>query len=154
MGSNDCEDTERLLHCIESKMDLVQQLFELTCQQMECLEGTDIAELLAILNHKQCVFDQLEELRRELEPLMSVDPDQRVWSSEARRGECRRLVDKCGERMAKILTMEEESIDRLSERRQLVAEQLGSMAISSSIDAAYSSQRGTEPASTLDLSSE
>jgi hypothetical protein len=154
MGSNDCEETERLLHCIEAKMDLVQQLFELTCQQMECLEGIDVAELLAILNHKQCVFDQLEELRRELEPLLTVDPDQRVWSSEARRSECRQLVDKCGERMKKILTMEEESIGRLSERRLLVAEQLGSMAISSSIDAAYSSQRSAEPASTLDLSSE
>ncbi|MEY4565569.1 MAG: hypothetical protein RLY14_539 [Planctomycetota bacterium] len=154
MRSNDCEESERLLHCIETKLDLVQQLFELTCQQMECIEGTDVAELLAILNHKQCIFDQLEELRQQLEPLLSVDPDQRCWSSEARRGECRQLVDKCGERMQKILMMEEESIGRLSERRQLVAEQLGSMAISSSIDAAYSSQRAVMPASTLDLSSE
>lgn len=154
MYANDSQTTDQLLHCMQSKLELIEQLYALTCQQMECLETTEVERLLSVLGQKQCVFDQLQELRLELEPMLSVDPDARVWPSEQRRLECRKLVNDCGSRMQQILTMEEASLGRLNERKQLISDQLGSMESVSRMDSVYSQQRVIQTTSVLDLSSE
>ena len=152
MTMHDQDATDRLLHCIQSKLDLIERLFELTCQQMEHLDSTEVERLISVLGHKQSVFDQLEELRSDLEPLMSVDPDERSWSSEGKRLECRDLVNRCGSKMQQILSMEEQSLGKLVERKQLISDQLTSLATASRMDVAYSQQRHLNNASSLDLS--
>jgi hypothetical protein len=154
MVSNDSQTTDQLLHCMQSKLELIERLYELTCQQMECLETTEVERLLSVLGQKQCVFDQLQDLRQSLEPMLAIDPDQRSWSSEVRRQECRELVGQCGTRMREILTMEEASIGRLNERKQLISDQLGSIANISRMDNAYRQQQMMNTASVLDLSNE
>ena len=152
--SNDRQTTDQLLHCMQSKLELIQRLYELTCQQMECLETTEVEQLLSVLGQKQCVFDQLQELRTELEPMLAVNPDERVWSSEGRRQECRELVGICGSRMQQILTMEEASLGRLNERKQLISDQLSSLASTARVDQAYRQQQVLDTGTGLDLSSE
>lgn len=154
MNSQDIQTTDQLLHCMQNKLELIQRLYELTCQQMECLETTEVDRLLSVLGQKQCVFDQLQELRQELEPMLAIDPDQRVWSSEGRRAECRELVGECGTRMRQILTMEEASLGRLNERKQLISDQLGALSSTGRMDQAYRHQQVLNTSSTLDLSSE
>lgn len=154
MSSNDIQTTDQLLYCMQSKLELVERLYELTCQQMECLETTEVERLLSVLGQKQFVFDQIQELRQELEPLLELDPDQRSWSSEGRRQECRALVGQCGARMREILTMEEASLGRLNERKQLISDQLGSIASINRMDNAYRQQQMMNTESVLDLSNE
>jgi hypothetical protein len=139
---------------MQSKLELVERLYELTCQQMECLETTEVERLLSVLGQKQFVFDQIQELRQELEPLLELDPDERIWSSEGRRQECRALVGQCGARMREILTMEEASLGRLNERKQLISDQLGSIASINRMDNAYRQQQMMNTESVLDLSNE
>lgn len=154
MNSHDSQTTDQLLHCMQSKLELIERLYELTCRQMECLETTEVERLLSVLGQKQYVFDQLQELRLELEPMLAVDPDQRSWSSEGRRQECRALVGQCGARMREILTMEEASLGRLNERKQLISDQLNSIASVGHMDNAYNQQRMVNNSSMLDLSNE
>ncbi len=126
MNAHDSQTTDQLLHCMQSKLELIERLYELTCRQMECLETTEVERLLSVLGQKQYVFDQLQELRLELEPMLAVDPDQRSWSSEGRRQECPALVGSA-ERRCEILTMEEASL-AIDERKQLISDQLNSIA--------------------------
>lgn len=154
MTSRDSLTTDQLWHCMQSKLELIERLYQLTCQQMEYLETTEVERLLSVLGQKQSVFDQLQELRVELEPILAVDPDQRPWSSEDRRMECRQLVGRCGLRMQEILTMEEASLGRLNERKLLIGDQLNSLTNLGQIENAYSQQKLLSTSSVLDLSSE
>jgi hypothetical protein len=56
--------------------------------------------------------------------------------------------------MREILTMEEASLDRLNERKQLISDQLSSIASISRMDNAYRQQQMMGTASVLDLSNE
>ncbi len=154
MSPHDDSETQRLLHCVQSKFELVEQLFELTCQQMDCLESSEVEDLLTVLGQKQFLFDQIAEVREKLEPLLSVDPDQRYWRDPQERQQCRELVQRCKERMQEILRMEESSLGRLTERKQLISEQLNYMSSAQRVDSAYSQQQWIDSPGTLDLSSE
>ncbi len=154
MNSQDSLTTDQLWHCMQSKLELIERLYQLTCQQMEYLETTEVERLLSVLGQKQNVFDQLQELRAELEPMLAVDPDQRSWSSEDRKSQCRQLVGQCGSRMQEILTMEESSLGRLNERKLLIGDQLNSLTNVGQIESAYSQHRMLPASSVLDLSNE
>lgn len=154
MSPHDDSESQRLLHCVQSKFELVEQLYELTCQQMDCLESSEVEDLLTVLGQKQFLFDQIAEVREELEPLLSVDPDQRNWRDPQERQQCRELVQRCKERMQEILRMEESSLGRLTERKQLISEQLNYMSSAQRVDSAYSQQQWIDSPGTLDLSSE
>jgi hypothetical protein len=118
------------------------------------LESSEVEDLLTVLGKKQFLFDQIEEMRGELEPLLGVDPEQRYWHDPQERLECRELVQRCRSRMQEILRMEETSLGRLSERKQLVSDQLNYMASALRVDSAYSQQQWIDSSGALDLSSE
>jgi hypothetical protein len=79
----------------------------------------------------------LRTLQQEIVLFQSQQPEERIWRSEELRVRCRENFHRCELLLAELLTMEDTSISELTQRRDLVAQQLQQFTTADAIHDAY-----------------
>jgi hypothetical protein len=133
--------TERLFELIGKKHQVLTQLRDIGRRQMELVTGGDIAALLALLGAKQQLIAGMQTLEQELALYYAEDPDRRVWPSPQHRATCARLAAECNSLLEEIVSMEKVGAERMTERRNEVAEQLQQAHAGTQVRSAYEANR-------------
>jgi hypothetical protein len=133
--------TERLFELIGRKHQVLTQLRDIGRRQMELVDGGDIAALLALLGAKQQLIAGLQTLEQELALYYAEDPDRRVWPSPQHRAACARQAAECNALLEEIVSLEKVGAERMTERRNDVAEQLQQAHAATQVRSAYEANR-------------
>jgi len=136
------QQTERLATLVAHKHELLRQMRELGCRQMETITSGDLSQLFRILAAKQRLLHALQETEQGLSPYRQDDPERRVWSSPAARQQCQEMMRQCERLLLEIMQQERQSEQDLTLRRDTAAEQLQGLHQAATSHAAYA---GDEP---------
>jgi hypothetical protein len=133
--------TERLTELIKKKHAVLAQLRDVGRRQMDLVNGGDVAALLALLGAKQQLIAGLQALEQDLTPYYAEDPDRRVWPSPQHRAACARQAAECNAMLEEIVAMEKRGAEKMTVRRNEVAEQLQQAHAATQIASAYEANR-------------
>jgi hypothetical protein len=133
--------TLRLVELIAGKHQVLLRLRELGRRQAELVASGDTTSLLKLLAVKQQVISGLQSLERDLVPFYQENPDARTWQSAEQRALCAQQSTECNELLREILNMERVSAERMTVRRNEVAEQLQHVHAAKQVRNAYEAQR-------------
>ena len=135
------QSTERLVELIHSKHQVLVQLRDLVQRQTDLVASGDTSSLLRLLAAKQKLIAALQGLERELGPRYAEDPDRRVWVSREQRNRCAKQAVECNELLREIVILERSSAERMTARRDEVAQQLEQVHAAAHIRKVYEVQR-------------
>lgn len=133
--------TTHLTELVRRKHDVLVQLCDVGCRQMEIVERGETAALLELLAAKQTMISLLQQVERELAPFHAEDPTKRVWLTAGARDECAQQAAECNHLLAQVVELERRSADRLAIRRNEVAAQLHQVYNAGQARNAYEAQR-------------
>jgi hypothetical protein len=135
--------TEGLFELISTKRAILAQLREIGQRQTELAASGDIGSLLSLLGAKQSLIAALHDLETALRPHYAEDPEKRVWRSAQERAACARQANECNDLLEDILRLEKLGAEKITARRNEVAEQLQQAHAASQVRNAYEAQRRT-----------
>jgi hypothetical protein len=130
-------NTDRLAFLADRKLQLLTHLRELTIAQQSLVSEQRVEELLTLLSRKNETLEDVKTLQQEISLFQDQDPEDRVWRSEELRGRCRENFHRCELLIAELLAIEDTSINELTQRRDLVAQQLQQFTTADAIHDAY-----------------
>jgi hypothetical protein len=143
--------TYELAEILCHKHDLLVRLGELARRQLELIQSGDWAGLMRALSDKSRMVNALCDAERRLDPYRAEDPVQRSWPDTELHQRCRRLTTECGELLAEIVRIEQQSETLLTRRRDEAKSRLQGMHTTAAAHAAYLSAE-TTTANALDIS--
>lgn len=151
--------TETLAKLVRQKRQLLEQLIVIAERQAVLVKNGEMAELIRMIAGKQQLINALQSIERGLNPFRGQDPESRVWKSPADRAACAQDSNACGELVQKLFAMEQESEKTLTERRDVVSDQLRKTRSTKHAVNAYQQAPGgphtkAQPPSVLDMTSE
>jgi hypothetical protein len=135
--------TERLAQLISTKRAILTQLREIGQRQTDLAASGDIGSLLSLLAAKQNLIATLQELETALRPHYAEDPEKRSWRSAQERVACAQHASECNALLDDILRLEKLAAEKMTARRNEVAEQLQQVHAASQVRVAYEAQRRT-----------
>lgn len=135
--------TERLAQLISTKHAILTQLREIGQRQTDLAASGDIGSLLSLLGAKQSLIATLQELETALRPHYAEDPEKRPWRSAQERVACAQHASECNALLEDILRLEKLAAEKMTARRNEVAEQLQQVHAASQVRNAYEAQRRT-----------
>ena len=133
--------TETLVELIRQKHQVLLQLREIGGRQTDLVAAGDVASLLKLLAAKQELITALQSLERELTPYYAEDPDRRLWRSPQDRLDCAKRVTECNALLEEIVQLEKAGADKMTARRNAVADQLHQVHSAAQIRSAYQANR-------------
>jgi hypothetical protein len=133
--------TEQLSELIGSKRRILGQLRDIGQRQTELAASGDIGSLLSLLGAKQQLISALQELESALRPHYAEDPDRRQWQSPQHRAACAQQASECNALLDEILSFEKLGAEKMTARRNEVAEQLQQVHAAAHVRNAYEAQR-------------
>jgi len=133
--------TERLAELIRKKHHVLVQLRDVGQRQTDLVTSGDIASLLKLLAAKQQLISALHGLERELTPYYAEDPDRRQWPSPQDRAQCAQQAAECNALLEDIVRLEKLGAEKLTMRRNEVADQLQQVHAATHVRSAYEAQR-------------
>lgn len=117
-------ESELLVQLIDARFELLSRLITLSRQQRQAIEENQMTELMRVLSDKQKLIEMLAKVSRQLSPASKDDPQQRRWSSEEARQQCRERQEACEQMHVELLAMEAECESGLTSRRGDIEDQL------------------------------
>lgn len=133
--------TDRLAELIRKKHHVLVQLRDVGQRQTDLVTSGDIASLLKLLAAKQQLISALHGLERELTPYYAEDPDRRQWPSPQDRAQCAQQAAECNALLEDIVRLEKLGAEKLTMRRNEVADQLQQVHAATHVRSAYEAQR-------------
>ena len=133
--------TERLAELIRKKHHVLVQLRDVGQRQTDLVTSGDIASLLKLLAAKQQLISALHGLERELTPYYAEDPDRRQWPSPQDRAQCAQQAAECNALLEDVVRLEKLGAEKLTMRRNEVADQLQQVHAATHVRSAYEAQR-------------
>jgi len=135
------QTTQRLAALIGNKRQILVQLRDVGQRQMDLATSGDIASLLKLLTIKQQLIAALQTLEHELTPYYAEDPERRNWPSPQDRTKCAEQAAECNALLEAIVLLEKMGAEKMTARRNEVAEQLQQVHDSAHVRSAYEAQR-------------
>jgi len=135
------QSTEQLAGLIRRKYQVLMQLREMGRRQAVLVTEGDIAPLLSLLAAKQELIATLQTVERTLTPYYAEVPDERVWNSPQDRADCAQLVSECNALLEEIVQLEKAGAEKMTVRRNEVAQQLQQVHSATQVRGAYEAQR-------------
>jgi hypothetical protein len=135
------QSTKRLAELISDKRQVLVQLRDIGERQNDIVSAGDIGTLLKLLSTKQQLISALQALEHELKPYYGQEPDRRAWQSADERASCAQQAAECNALLEEVVRLEKRSADRLTARRNEVAQQLQQVHAASHVRSAYEAQR-------------
>jgi hypothetical protein len=130
-------DTEQLAALIRYKHQVLTHLLATAGRQLALIESGDWTALMKELSMKSRLVDALGDVESRLNPYRSENPDGRAWQDSGLHDECRRLSGECGELLASVVRIENQSESLLARRRDEARARLQGMHSSAVARAAY-----------------
>jgi len=121
------------------------QMRDLGQKQSELISTGEMASLLRLLSAKNQVIVAIQAIEKELDPFHAQDPEQRQWHSPQARAHCAQLAEECRLLLAEVMQMERDNEQRMTVRRDEVADQLQAAQASSAARGAYQAHQMTTP---------
>lgn len=135
------QSTEQLATLINQKHEVLTQLRAVGVRQTDLVANSDVGALLKLLAAKQHLITRLQQLEGELKPYYAGDPDRRVWRSPADRAQCAKQADECNVLLEEIVRLEKYGAEKMTERKNEVAQQLQQAHAATHVCSAYQAQR-------------
>jgi hypothetical protein len=135
------QSTEQLAALIAQKHEVLVQLRAVGARQTDLVGTDEIAALLKLLSAKQHLITRLQELERDLKPYYAGDPDQRVWRTPDERARCAKQATECNSLLEEIVRLEKLGAEKMSERKNEVAQQLQQVHAATHVRNAYQAQQ-------------
>jgi hypothetical protein len=117
-------DTDSLAKLIDRKLQVLNQLHQLSLRQVQFVEQGDVSSLIGLLAAKQRLLHPLQSIEDGLAPYRDQDPDGRAWRSPQHRQRTREVVDQCESVLRDIVRLETLCEQELVRRRDVTAAQL------------------------------
>jgi hypothetical protein len=133
--------TDQLAALIERKHRVLVQLRDFGRRQADLVTSGDIAALLTLLGAKQQLITGLQRLEQDLQPYYAEDPNRRVWPSPQARAKCAEQAAECNILLEEILRLEKLGAEKMTVRRNEVAEQLQQVHTATNVRSAYEAHR-------------
>lgn len=133
--------TEKLANLVTKKHQVLNQLYEVGRQQLEIASQPDVSTLLQLLASKQELITELQRIERDLIPHRKESPEQRQWHSANDRAACAQQAHECSALLDEVLLLENQSVDRVTARRDKVAAQSQPLYTSTQVRTAYAKQQ-------------
>jgi hypothetical protein len=133
--------TERLAELVRHKHQVLSRLRDAGLRQTDLVARGEISTLLKVLAAKQHLIATLQSLEHELRSYYGEDPEQRVWRSPQERAECAQRVSECNALLEEIVRLEKVGAEKISARRNEVAEQLQQVHSAAQVRGAYEAHR-------------
>lgn len=133
--------TVQLAELVRRKHQVLMQLREIGRRQIDLANSGDIASLLNLLATKQQLIAGLQTLEHELTPYYAEDPNGRVWNSPQDRADCAQRVIECNALLEEIVRLEKLGAEKITDRRNEVAEQLQQVHSATQVRGAYEAHR-------------
>ncbi len=114
-------------------------------RQSELISTGEMASLLRLLSAKNQVIAAIQAIEKELDPFHAQDPEQRQWHSSQARVHCAQLAEECRLLLAEVMQMERDNEQKMTVRRDEVANQLQAARASSTARGAYQVHQMTTP---------
>jgi flagellar biosynthesis/type III secretory pathway chaperone len=135
------QTTKRLAELIGKKRQVLRQLRVVGERQTDLINHGDTGSLLKLLAAKQQLISTLQSLERELTPYYAEDPDRRIWASPQDRAKCAEEAAECNALLEEIVQLEKDGAEKMTTRRNEVAEQLEQAHAAAHVRSAYQAQR-------------
>jgi hypothetical protein len=140
-GPHDMHSTEQLAELIRRKHQVLMQLRDVGRRQTDLAASGNIASLLKLLAAKQQLIATLQTLEHDLKPYYTEDPERRVWKSPQDRADCAQQVIECNAMLEEIVRLEKLGAEKITVRRNEVAEQLQQVHSAAQVRGAYEAHR-------------
>jgi hypothetical protein len=115
---------DKLAELIAQRHACLTQMHKLGVKQSELVASCEISSLLRLLSVKNQLIVALQSIEQQLTPFQSQDPETRQWSSSEARERCGRQIAECQVLLDQVMQMERDNEQKMTERRDLVANQL------------------------------
>src|SRR4051812_21701390 len=141
VSSTMMQSTEKLATLISKKHEVLVQLRAIGARQSDLVASGEMTSLLKLLAAKQQLIGGLQQLERELKPYYAGDPEQRVWRTPEARAHCANEASQCNVLLEEIVRMEKDGAERMTARKNEVAQQLQQVHAAAHVRNAYQSQQ-------------
>jgi hypothetical protein len=128
---------EKLAELIAQRHACLVQMHKLGVKQSELVVTGEFGSLLRLLSVKNQLIVALQAIEQQLAPFHTQDPESRVWSNPAARERCARQSAECQTLLAEVMEMERDNEQKMTERRDQVANQLQAAQSASTARRAY-----------------
>ena len=154
----DLQATDQFAIWITQRRDLLAQILRTTLQQQAALEEGLVDRLLATLEEKDALVNQLRQLQDALKPYAEVEPADRQWRDQESRSRCRREIEETEKLQRAILDVDARCEQAMLSRREELfhsMQQTTGVALASQAYAAGNRVRTRAPStgSSIDLTS-
>ena len=133
--------SEKLADLIAKRRLCLVKLRDLGQKQTELIAAGEMGALVRSLSAKNQWIVAAQAIEKELAPFHAQDPAERVWASTAQREQCAEQADECQDLLDEIMRLERENEQKMTQRRDHVAQQLQTAHSAGAARAAYQAQQ-------------
>lgn len=134
--------SETLADLIAKRRHCLVKLRDLGRKQSELIASGEMGPLLRSFSAKNQWIVAVQTIEKELAPYHEQNPSERVWASEERRSQCADQATECKDLLDEIMKLERQNEQRMTERRDQVANQLQAAHAAGTVRTAYQAQQG------------
>ena len=120
----DAERAQLLIDTLAQKRDCCRRLLELSRKQRSLISDSQLSELMELLVTKHRVLGRLDEVQRNLGPLIPVWESRRDSFDSDARVRCDELLDETEKDLADLIDCEKQCEQGLEELRRVSLEQM------------------------------
>lgn len=136
---------DKLAELIAQRHACLTQLHKLGVKQSELVASCEISSLLRLLSVKNQLIVALQSIEQQLAPFQLQNPETRQWSSPAARERCVRQIAECQELLDQVMQMERDNEQKMTERRDQVANHLQAAQSATTARRAYQVHQRSAP---------
>lgn len=148
------QQTMVMAELIRKRRDVMVGILKASIAQEQALGDGLIEPLVARLNDKQTLIEDLRDLQEQLKPFADQTPEDREWPSEVDRENCRRAIEETERLQGAILEIDARCERVMIERRNEIFDSLNRATDAATVAKAYAGGVTSKPAGgSIDFSS-
>ena len=139
----DQEETMAMAALITRRRDLLAKILKASIEQERAITEGLVEQLVARLNDKQSLIDQMRGVQEQLRPWAELRPEERCWPDEESRQVCRQELHETERLQQAVLEIDARCEQVMLERRDEIFESLNRTNGAATIAKAYAVSAGS-----------
>jgi small-conductance mechanosensitive channel len=111
------DETRQFAELVTRRRDVMVRILKVSMDQERAVLDGMVEALVARLNDKEHLVNELRTIQKSLKPSAEIHPDQRNWASEEARGQCRQELNDTEKLQAAILEIDTRCEKAMIERK-------------------------------------
>lgn len=150
----DQQKTMAMAALITRRRDLLARILKASIEQERAITEGLVEQLVARLNDKQLLIDQMRAVQEQLKPWAKFQPEDRCWPDEQSRQVCRQEITETERLQQAVLEIDARCEKVMLERRDEIFESLNKTTGAATVAKAYGGSASSRPkGGSIDLSS-